>query len=569
LRPHTKWIIGVTAAFAVALGGMFFWMSWHSRQTVITDTFASSSNLALSVEQFVARTMETVDLSLRIAVEEINRGPAWTPREMQTLLSHGVRQSPQITGLILIGPDGHVRSSSPPLPKSASDLSGAKFFTLARNSNDIRFILGEALFPTAQQRQMIFASRRINAPDGSFGGVIAATVSSDYLQRFFTTLHVGEHGIIALETIDGTMLVRQPYLDDIVGQNFASNALVKEWLPWASSGVFPTRSQADGRWRIVGYQRVEKLPLVVQVALAEDEALVPWRRITILQAAVGTVILALSGLTAFLLDRQLEARMRAHAQLTSTVRELERARIAAEESSRVKSQFMANMSHELRTPLNAVIGYSEILLEDADANGAKKEQVADLRRINSAGQRLLGLINDVLDVSEIEVGRLELREGPIDLAKVIDQCHRSIAERAKAVGLSLEIDLAPDLPVLLADEARMRQIVLNLLSNAVKFTPEGGRVVLSAAVTTEGGVKLSIADDGIGMRPEEIPTALEPFRQIDASINRRREGTGLGLPLARILTELHGGTLTITSTPGQGTTVTVTLPADRVIRRAA
>ncbi len=567
-RAQTVWIAGITVGIAVILAAMFFWMSWHARQIVLADTYVSSSNLALSVEQFIARTVETIDLSLRVAIEEIGADSMRSPGEGQALLAERVRQSPQMTSLMVIDPDGHVRFGSAQLAKPAINLAGTKYFALARESNGIHFSVGDPVMPRVHGKHVIFVSRRFNRPDGSFGGVIAASVNPDYVLRFFYTLNVGQQGVIALETTDATLLVRRPYLEDYVGKNFSSSVLFKGMLPWASSGVFPMRYEIDDLWRIVGYQKVEKLPLVVQVALSRDEALANWGRTTLLQAGVGALILAILGVMAFGLNRQLQARMFANGQLRETVRELERARIAAEESSRVKSQFMANMSHELRTPLNAIIGFSEVI-RDALVGPVAARYKDYARDIHSSGRHLLGLINDVLDLSKIELGRLELHEEPVVLAKVVNDCQRLIAQRVRASNLELAIDLPADLPLLRGDELRLKQVVLNLLSNAVKFTPVGGRITLTARTTTDGGIVLAVTDTGIGMKSEEIPIALEPFRQIDSALNRRYEGTGLGLPLARTLVELHDGMLCISSAPGRGTTVTVTLPAARVIRKAA
>ena len=546
---------------------MFFWMSWHARQIVLADTYVSSSNLALSVEQFVARTVETIDLSLRVALEEVGTDGTKSAAEGQALLAERVRQSPQVASLMVIDPDGHLRFASAQA-KPAINLAGTKYFALARESSGLHFSVGDPVMPRVHGKHVIFVSRRFNRPDGSFGGVIAASLNPDYVLRFFYTLNVGQQGIIALETTDATLLVRRPYLEDYVGKSFSFSVLFKGMLPWASSGVFPMRYEIDGLWRIVGYQKVEKLPLVVQVALSRDEALANWSRTTWLQAGVGALILIVLGLMAFGLNRQLQARMLANGQLRETVRELESARIAAEESSRVKSQFMANMSHELRTPLNAIIGFSEVI-RDALVGPVAARYKDYARDIHSSGRHLLGLINDVLDLSKIELGRLELHEEPVTLAKLVHDCERLVAERVRSSNLELAIDLPSDLPRLRGDELRLKQVVLNLLSNAIKFTPVGGRITLAATVTAESGIVLAVTDTGIGMKPEEIPVALEPFRQIDSALNRRYEGTGLGLPLARTLVELHGGTLNISSAPGQGTTVTVALPATRVIRKAA
>jgi signal transduction histidine kinase len=251
----------------------------------------------------------------------------------------------------------------------------------------------------------------------------------------------------------------------------------------------------------------------------------------------------------------------------ATYEQLRLAKEAAESANRAKSEFLATMGHELRTPLNAVIGFSEIIMDAVmgPVDGRYREYARD---IHKSGQHLLGLIGDVLDLSKVEAGRLELHEGAVDVGRVIAACRRLVIERARANGVAIEEAVAPDLPPLMADELRLKQIVLNLVSNAVKFTPAGGRVSVAASVA-EGGMTITVADTGIGMRTEDIPAALEPFRQVDDALNRRFQGTGLGLPLAKMLTELHGGTLEIASEPGRGTTVRVRLPESRVVRKAA
>ena len=565
VKARMEWIAGITAAVGLALCGMFFWMSWHAREIVIADTYVSASNLALSAEQFIARTMETVDLSLRIATAEIGADAPGASKDIHRLLASQVRHSPQITSIVLIDPSGRVKFSSEELPPLPINVSGKKYFTHAGGGEAIRVTMEQPVTPRSDGKRVIFASRRITRSGGRFAGVIAATISDDYIQRFLSTLHVGAHGSIALHTIDGTMLLRQPALDANVGKNFGSQPLFRDWLPWASSGVFPTNYGADGLWRIVGYQRVEKLPLVAEVALSRDEALANWQRTTLWQAGVGGLILVLSGLTACALHQQLRARQDAHRQLSETVRELENARRTAEESSRVKSQFMANMSHELRTPLNAIIGFSEVI-RDAHVGPVDVRYQGYAQDIHSSGHHLLDLINDVLDLSKIEAGRLTLHEEPVDLAKLAGDCQRLLAERFRTAQLAFAIELPPHVPCVRGDELRLKQILLNLLSNAAKFTPAGGRVVLAVEATPEGAIRLSVSDTGVGMRPEEIPLALQPFRQVDSSLNRRYDGAGLGLPLARTLAELHGGRLAIESAPGEGTKVSITLPARRVVR---
>jgi signal transduction histidine kinase len=239
----------------------------------------------------------------------------------------------------------------------------------------------------------------------------------------------------------------------------------------------------------------------------------------------------------------------------------------AEFADRTKSEFLANMSHELRTPLNAVIGFSEIL-RDAIIGPLDIRYRSYAADIHGAGRHLLDVINDILDLSKIEVGRLDLRDEAVSIAESVDACHRVLAAKADAAGVLLVFDLPSSLPSVRADAVRLKQIMLNLLSNAVKFTPAGGRVTLFAAADTSG-IVIAIRDTGIGMKAADIPIALEPFRQVDGALSRRYEGTGLGLPLAKRLAELHGGRLEIESAPNRGTTVRVHLPAERVIDQAA
>jgi PAS domain S-box-containing protein len=237
------------------------------------------------------------------------------------------------------------------------------------------------------------------------------------------------------------------------------------------------------------------------------------------------------------------------------------------EANKVKSDFLANMSHELRTPLNAIIGFSE-MIRDAmigPLDARYREYGGD---INNSGRHLRDIINDILDISKIESGGLVLREEMVSIAETAEACRRIVTAMANDAGVTLSIDVPDSLPLVRLDQVRFQQILLNLMSNAVKFTPEGGNVSLFAAVEPDGAV-IAVEDTGIGMNAEQIAIALEPFRQIDGPLSRRFDGTGLGLPLAKALVELHGGRLDIESAPGAGTTVSIHLPSERMIDVAA
>jgi signal transduction histidine kinase len=233
----------------------------------------------------------------------------------------------------------------------------------------------------------------------------------------------------------------------------------------------------------------------------------------------------------------------------------------AETSNRIKSEFLANMSHELRTPLNAIIGFSEMISTELFGPGLPRyrDYATD---IHDAGKHLLSLINDILDLSKAEAGKLELHVEQIDLAGLIQECTHLMHGRATEQKLRIALDIAA-LPPLLADRLRVKQILLNLLSNAVKFTPEGGVVSVEAVRDTAGCVVVCVRDTGIGIAPEMIPLVFEPFRQIDSTLSRKYEGTGLGLPLVKKLIELHEGEVRLESISGKGTSVFVAFPATR------
>jgi signal transduction histidine kinase len=298
-------------------------------------------------------------------------------------------------------------------------------------------------------------------------------------------------------------------------------------------------------------------------------------------ASIAILIMAL-GLIGAVLDHHLAARasdeanrLREHidelehtkAELEATSTNLSEALEAAALANQAKSQFLATMSHELRTPLNAVIGFSEMLVAEIFGplgHARYREYAGDIR---ASGAHLLSLINDILDLSRLDVGQTELEERDVDLRALLAETVRMVRGQAEAANLTLTHDCEAHLPTLYADNRRLRQVIINLLSNAIKFTPAGGRISVSA-FRRGNELAIAVADTGIGMSKEDLPRALERFSQIDSELSRRYEGAGLGLPICKKLVELHGGRLEIESEPNVGTTATLVLPSERVIEVA-
>src|SRR5213075_3345898 len=301
--------------------------------------------------------------------------------------------------------------------------------------------------------------------------------------------------------------------------------------------------------------------LTITVFAQADQLLLPRNDLTLHAVQIGT---ALSGVVFSIglgfrmralrddFTRGLEAKVvERTADLVATQRQLEAA-------NRHKSDFLAHMSHELRTPLNSIIGFSEVLREKMF--GEVNEKQADyLKDIHDSGRHLLSLINDILDLSKIEAGRMDLELSSFHLPTAIGNALTLVRERAQRHGIQLASDIDARLSEFQADERKVKQILVNLLSNAVKFTPDGGRVDVSAKLDTTN-VEIAVRDTGIGIAPEDQGLLFEEFKQVGRDSLRKAEGTGLGLALTKKFVELHGGAMRVESTPGKGSTFRFTLP---------
>jgi len=239
--------------------------------------------------------------------------------------------------------------------------------------------------------------------------------------------------------------------------------------------------------------------------------------------------------------------------------------LEAQAANRAKTEFLANMSHELRSPLNAVIGFSQVMIDQLFGPLGTQKYETYVRDIHASGNHLLSVINDILDLAKIEAGKIELDDQEVDVHDVCEFSLSLIRERAEQRGIRTVTEFPNDLPMIVADEQKLRQMLINLLSNAVKFTLEQGEVRLIAHAVEGGGFALCVRDNGIGIKKDDMAKVLQPFTQVDGGLNRKYEGTGLGLPITKSFMELHGGALVIESEPGQGTSASLVFPADRVV----
>jgi PAS domain S-box-containing protein len=326
-------------------------------------------------------------------------------------------------------------------------------------------------------------------------------------------------------------------LDELLGSDIGA----------VSSGVHPYTGQVAREKRLKTAPGISRL--FEWHCRAKDGKLL-WAEVSTRPVKIGDVACIISTV------RDISERKRLNGELVH-------AQAAAAAANNAKSAFLATMSHELRTPLNAIMGFSDLMQ-------SQPEGLFDLARfrdyagdIHRSGAHLLALINEVLDLSRIDAGKAPLSDDDVSLAHVVDDAGRMIAALAEQGHVTLEAELTGNLPHLRADERRITQVVLNLLSNAVKFTPPGGKVTVTAAQTADG-ISLTVRDTGIGIAAQDIAVVLERFGQVDSHLSRKHSGTGLGLPIAQQLVEMHGGTLTVESALGVGTAITAHFPASRI-----
>lgn len=355
--------------------------------------------------------------------------------------------------------------------------------------------------------------------------------------------------------------VESEWLRSAPGAKEALNSLVADLerydqtIQAISEASLPTL-RAVSEELVVHIDRIHGVALEMHVGNYRQGIL---KRIEDLQRETVTLLITLTivgGLTVMLLL------VTAHSLRKAVDRE-HTMRVAAEDASRAKSQFLANMSHELRTPLNAILGFSEIIRDQLLGPKQQDKYTDYAGDINRSAVYLKALVDDVLDMAKIEAGRMQIVEQPFRLSETVEWCINTVRERAEKRSLSIAKDVQHDPTFFLGDERIIRQIILNLLSNSIKFTPEAGTITISVKLSDSGSILILVADTGIGIAEDDLELVLEPFGQVEEVMTKSSDGTGLGLPLCRQFAELHDGRLDITSTVGEGTCVTIELPAWR------
>jgi signal transduction histidine kinase len=476
---------------------------------------------------------------------------------------------PEIDVTVVIDANGDVLGSSREFPVPSTNIGFVSFFRVLKENPELGLVISDPIVSRLTGKKMLYLALPLVDTEGRFQGIVLADIAVDYFQDYFSGIDLGATSTVTLVHEDGKILARWPTDEDLVGR----------LVPTLEDGKPPAIGETakyvlkdfSGKLRrtVVTRLQVGNTSLFLSISRTQAALLQPWRNALVFIVLFAVTSLIVLGVLAMFVLRAIRheerwgsALMERENRLSRQAKELAAARDLAETANRARGDFMANMSHELRTPLNAILGFSEILergLFGPLGDPRYREFAAD---IHSSGKHLLEVIGNILDLAKVDAGKLELYAQDFDIVEMMQSCGRLMAEAANAGGVTLEIKVPPGPVYIQGDATRVRQILLNLLSNAVKFTPRGNVVTL-AGEAVESGFVLRVIDTGIGMTEEEAVKAMEPFQQIDSSLARRYQGTGLGLPLTKSLVTLHDGVMDIVSAPGEGTTVTVWLPRQR------
>lgn len=474
-----------------------------------------------------------------------------------------VTETPQISAMLMTNEYGEIKAIyRNPGYKLWMDgkefVSQEPYFKSQIDEYETLYIGRQENFEDKNKSGFVVLSRRLEKLDGSFDGIIMAVINIDYLLKFFKSIEDSELTKMAFTKIPEETFVYNPF-------NSNDKSIEKQFIDnYKLSGNFVTGEDEQKviiskdtdpkteKLKIYSFLNIPNVQMQVGLVFDSDDILRSWNSERLSDAILYFVfILFVLVITFFSIEL---------AKQISKLRISEKKALSA---SKAKSDFLANMSHELRTPLNAIIGFSEMLMTEyfGKINDKQKERLKD---IHGCGNHLLSLINDILEFSKGQAGKLEIRPEEVYFSKVVSEVVRMFDERAKREGITITSDVSRTLPFLFVDKRKIKQILINLVSNSVKFSKRGDVINISAKINDNDEFVFSVKDTGLGMNEEDIPKALSAFGQVHK--DRAIAGTGLGLPLCKLFTELHNGTLDIKSKAGFGTEVIITLPKKVVIR---
>ncbi len=546
----TVWLFAI--ALLLTFSMLTSWRAFEERRHEEVSIDQGNANLAQSLEahtRSILSSAEQVVRFVRSRYEE--RGERL---DLANLVRRGEIDDRHFNQIGIINEKGILIASTVP-DFSRVDLTDREHFRV-HVDNDLKgkVFVSRPVKGRARGKWSIQLTGRINKPDGSFGGVVVVSVDPHTFTRVYQNVNVGASGVIALIGNDGVIRVRGGGSGvEMTGSqlNVATSPLFQA-VRGADSGLLVGRSEIDQVERRNVWMRIAGYPLIVLVGVSLDEALADYRARMYSYLQFYLIFAAVLVLVAIGATRMLH-------RIERNMIELRQSRALAEEANAAKSLFMASMSHELRTPLTSILGYAEALCEEETYGTLNVLQRRGLDRIRASGDHLLALVSDVLDMVKLQGGKLTAEIGLINADLVARSCLQVMEASVSKKAIRLDYSVRPGAPLFESDERWLRQILLNLLSNAVKFTPEGGRIRLEVTFTSTN-MQFTVVDSGIGISAADLGKLFKPFVQLDAGLDRKHDGSGLGLALSQGLAENLSGHIRVISKPGEGSSFCLELP---------
>lgn len=531
-------------AFVLAcLWGGIGWQIHHEREQVLHAEQVNLANLARAFAEHTAKSLEGADQAIRFIRNEYLEHP----RDLDV---GGFLRDKQIIGddyhlITVIGPDGMVSFASQPFQRV--NLSDREHFKVHAQGHEDTLFVSKPVRGRVSHKLSIQLTRRVDRPDGTFGGVIVLSLSPEYLTTFYRDVDLGPHGAITLVGYDGVVRARASREGTEGAQSVSASPLFQLAMR-QKTGTTVAPSAIDHVPRLWAYRALDEYKLVVLTGVGVDDLFTDVGKNERNYLVVGALLtLIILGFTLGLVRKGMH-------QL-ALMRALEESNDKANAANEMKSRFLASVSHELRTPLNGMLGYAELVCEVSD--DADTRQYGHI--IHQSAQHLLGLVNTILDLAKIESGRMVAHPTAIRVSALLEEVRLLSAGHAQSRGLDLEVLVSPDTPASVdSDRMRVLQILNNLVNNAIKFS-SAGAVTLSAHADGSDLV-IEVLDTGRGMTSAQVATAFDRFQPDGVDVVHEGQGAGLGLPLSRELAEFLGGSLALASMPGVGTCVTLRLP---------
>ncbi|MCP1574229.1 signal transduction histidine kinase [Herbaspirillum rubrisubalbicans] len=507
-----------------------------SRQNNLEDARRDAQSLSRLFLEHAYRTIEAADQAA--VYLRYRYGERGQNLDLATEISNGLVARNVYNLFSIVDSKGDVALSSKPF--TPINLSDREHIQVHMHGGPDKLFISKPVLGRVSNKWSLQLTRRINQPDGSFGGVVVVSMDPQYFTSLYHQIDVGHHGVITLLGADGVARVRRTGETDAMGEQVSGGKVYAAMLA-QGDGVVEAVSRIDGRERIYAFHKLRDYPLYASVGIDIEERLAPYyreRNRTLLLATLITLAVLLF-----------------NALLIWLAGSLVKSRQDAMQASHAKSRFLSNMSHEFRTPLNGVLGYSDALREELGESPLAQYATA----IHDSGNRLLDLVNAILEVTELEDQRVAIQAEPENIRELIGQAVARHYPDAQAKGLSLECRISDEVPqVVVCDQRKVLRVLENLLDNAVRYT-DSGRILVEVE---RSGSQLSvrIKDTGIGIPAGQLDTIFEKFTQADDSERRARDGAGLGLTIAQRLVTLMGGKLMLQSKQHQGSTFSFTLP---------